>query len=290
MNLSHILALIGLLMPMLAFAGSSSLRPGTYGTELRIGLAPLDEGRMTGYFATADGSCRIYLHGLPRGEIYQLALATPGNSSFIAYGELLLTYDGETPIVQLDVPVPPTCMKSAPDLAKRQFRLTSGAAWTGVRLVQSARAYFHDEAHDSTRRKAYVVKWDAIAFDRETPAFVRGEFLGGKAPVTGWLRQEDVFSADFTPEMEYVRSKLPPMQGKWSQGSLPIDVRAYLNARERCEHFQGEEGTDAARQKFLATAVARECGDTKARYQALVARYAGKTAETRFLKLNQPPQ
>jgi len=91
-----------------------------------------------------------------------------------------------------------------------------------------------------------------------------------------------------TPEMDYVRSQLPPMQGKWPTARLPVDVRAYLNAFERCEHFEGEEGTDPARQKFLDKARTRECGDARRRFLALTAAYAASPAETRFLKANAP--
>jgi len=269
------------------WAGSSSLSSGLFEGGLALAIAPQDKGRLTAYLAVPGTPCRIYLHGLPHGESFRLAVLTPGDDYFVGYGELNVSYDGTTPLVQLDIPVPASC-QMVPDLAKRRFRQQTPREWTGVRLVQGKRAHFFDEPHETTQRKAYVVKWDAVAIDRETPAFARGEFLGGKTVVSGWLRQEDVFAPDVTPEMDYVRSQLPPMQGKWPQARLPVDVRAYLNAFERCEHFEGEEGTDPARQKFLDKARARECGDARRRFLALTAAYAASPAETRFLKANAP--
>ncbi len=269
------------------WAGSSSLSSGQFEGGLSLAVASQDKGRLTAYLAVPGTPCKIYMHGLPQGESFRLAVLTPGDDYFVGYGELNVSYDGTTPLVQLDIPMPASC-HMVPDLAKRRFRQQTPREWTGVRLVQGKRAHFFDEPHESTQRKAYVVKWDAVAIDRETPAFARGEFLGGKTVVIGWLRQEDVSAADVTPEMDYVRSQLPPMQGKWPQARLPVDVRAYLNAFERCEHFEGEEGTDLARQKFLDKARTRECGDARRRFLALSAAYAASPAEMRFLKANAP--
>ena len=33
--------------------------------------------------------------------------------------------------------------------------------------------------------------------------------------------------------------------------ALPADMRAYVERRDACEHFAGEEGYDAERQRFL---------------------------------------
>lgn len=271
-----------------AWAGTSNLRSAQFDGGLALAIAPLDQGRLTGHLAVPGTPCRLYLHGQPHGESFRLAVLTPGDDHFVGYGELHVSHEGDTPVVQLDVPVPPSC-QAVPDLPRRMFRLQSLREWTGIRLVQGTRAHLHDEAHESTRRKAYVVKWDAVALDRETPAFARVQYLGGKTTVTGWLQQDDLFGPDPTPEMDYVRSQLPPMEGSWPQGRLPVPVRAYLNARERCEHFEGEEGTDAARQKFLERARARECGDARRRHAALTAAHAGNAAQARFLKANAPP-
>ncbi|MBP6529124.1 MAG: hypothetical protein KA260_03315 [Burkholderiales bacterium] len=274
--------------PSPAWAGASNLKSGAYGAELKLAVAPLDKGRVTGYFVTLDKTCRLYFHGLPKGEIFQIAVANAADANFASYGELLLTYDGDTPIVQLNVATLPGCKNAAPDLAKLKYRLQYKADWQSIRLINAKRAYFHSDARDSTKQRAYVVRWDAVAVLRETPAFARAQYLDDKVATTGWLRQEDVAPPDFSPELAYVRTQLPPMQGKWPQGALPVEVRAFLNARERCEHFEGEEITDAARQKFLAAAVKRECGDAKQRFAALNAVYAKRPAEAKFLKDNAP--
>ena len=271
-----------------AWAGSAVLESGRYEGGLTLAVAPQDMGRVTGQLAVEGADCRVYFHGLPKGEVFQLAVITPRDDFFVGYGELHVSYDGDTPVVRLDIPSLPGCQKALPDLPQRKFRLQTRQPWLGVRLVQARRAHFHDEAHESTARKGYGIKWDAVALDRETPAFARVTYLGGKTAVTGWMRQEDLLGPEFDPQMKYVRSQLPPMQGAWPKGHLPVEVRAYLNARERCEHFEGEEGTDAVRQKFLEKALQRECADSQRRYAALRTAYAAQAPVLKFLKDNAP--
>lgn len=46
---------------------------------------------------------------------------------------------------------------------------------------------------------------------------------------------------------------------------LPADVAAYVQKRDRCDHWRGEEASDAARKREIDDAIARECtglGDT----------------------------
>lgn len=272
-----------------AFAGSPQLSSGRYEGGLTLAVAPLDQHRLTGHLAVPGTPCRLYLHGLPHGEIFRVAVLAPGAQGFVGYGELRIRLDGPQPRVQLDAPVPSHCQKPLAGLAQRWWTLGEAQEWTGVRLVQAARASFHQEPHESTVRKAYVVQWDAVAIDRETPAFARALYLGGRGTVSGWLRQEDLFETDPTPEMAYVRDHLPPMEGQWPQTPLPIAVRAYLNVRERCEHFEGEEITDEARGRFLQAAVKRECADATARHQSLLTAYAGQKPQIAFLQRNAPP-
>ena len=273
-----------------ALAGSPELTSGRYEGGLSLAIAPLDQHRLTGHLAVPGTPCRLYLHGLPHGEVFRVAVLAPGAQGFVGYGELSIRLDGPQPRVQLDAPVPGHCQKPLAGLGQRWWALSEPQAWTGIRLVQARRAPFHQEPHESTVRKAYVVQWDAVAIDQETPAFARALYLGGRGTVSGWLRQEDLFETDPTPEMAYVRDQMPPMEGQWPQTPLPIAVRAYLNARERCEHFSGEEITDEARGRFLLAAVRRECGDATARHQALLAAYAGQKPQIAFLQRNAPPQ
>lgn len=268
------------------WAGALELPPGRYDGGLTLAVAPQDQGRITAHLASPAPGCRIVLHGVPQGERVPLAMATPGREGFIAYGELRVSGDDQGKRVHLDLPVPPGCAGAAQAWRGKPLRLIEAQPLVAVRWVSAPRAHFHDQPHESTRRKGFVVAWDAVAVTQESPAFAQAEYLGGARPVTGWLRQEDLFAADHDPRMTYVRTQLPPMQGKWPVTPLPVDVRAYLVVREQCEHFEGEEGTDPQRARYLEQRLAQVCGDARARHQALLAAHAGQAAAQAFLRAN----
>lgn len=269
-----------------AWAGSLELPSGRYEGGLTLAVAPQDHGRITAHLASPAPGCRIVLHGVPQGERVPVAMATPGREGFIAYGELNVSGDAQGKRVHLDLPVPPGCESAASAWRGKPLRLLEALPLVAVRWVSAPRAHFHDQPHESTRRKGFVVAWDAVALTRETPAFAQAEFLGGARPVTGWLRQEDLSAADHDPRMTYVRTQLPPMQGRWPGATLPVEVRAYLVVREQCEHFEGEEGTDAQRARYLEQRLAQVCGDARARHKALLAAHAGQAAALGFLRAN----
>ncbi len=65
---------------------------------------------------------------------------------------------------------------------------------------------------------------------------------------------------------------------KTGGASLPSDVTAFIERREACDHFRGEEGYDAQRIKFLNTAMARTCTGSDARLRKLRAKYANASS------------
>lgn len=56
--------------------------------------------------------------------------------------------------------------------------------------------------------------------------------------------------------------------------TLPADVVAFRAKRDECDHFRGEEPTDAARAAFLEKSLERTCKGTDAALQALRKRHA----------------
>jgi hypothetical protein len=66
--------------------------------------------------------------------------------------------------------------------------------------------------------------------------------------------------------------------------SLPSDVTAFIERREACDHFRGEEGYDAQRIKFLNTAMARTCTGSDAKLRTLRAKYANVPVVIDILK------
>jgi hypothetical protein len=60
--------------------------------------------------------------------------------------------------------------------------------------------------------------------------------------------------------------------------TLPADVVTFRAKRDECDHFRGEEPTDAARAAFLEKALERTCQGTDAALKALRKRHAENPA------------
>ncbi len=56
--------------------------------------------------------------------------------------------------------------------------------------------------------------------------------------------------------------------------AIPADVRAFIIRRQGCDHFRGEHGYDAERQKFLNEQIARLCTGTDTELSKLRHKYA----------------
>ena len=53
----------------------------------------------------------------------------------------------------------------------------------------------------------------------------------------------------------------PSVEVARTGSSSPADAASFKAKRDRCDHFRGEEPYDAARARFLADRVARDCRD-----------------------------
>jgi len=54
---------------------------------------------------------------------------------------------------------------------------------------------------------------------------------------------------------------------------LPDDVVKFIERRDLCDHFRGEEPYDSERAEFLANAIRRDCTGTDTALAALMAKY-----------------
>lgn len=66
-------------------------------------------------------------------------------------------------------------------------------------------------------------------------------------------------------------------QGRRGDGAsaLPREVVEFVERRDRCDHFRGEEPYDADRAREIAAALTKSCRGTDAELARLKARYAG---------------
>ncbi|MFC7288007.1 hypothetical protein ACFQPC_08170 [Herminiimonas glaciei] len=64
----------------------------------------------------------------------------------------------------------------------------------------------------------------------------------------------------------------------WAQAKLPADVARFVEKRDGCDHFRGEEAYDEERRQFLLKNMNKLCRGTDARLLQLKKKYAGRPA------------
>lgn len=61
------------------------------------------------------------------------------------------------------------------------------------------------------------------------------------------------------------------------QQTLPPDVERFVQRRDLCDHFRGEEPYDAERRAFLEKRIRKFCTGTDAKLAALKRKYKGRS-------------
>ena len=59
----------------------------------------------------------------------------------------------------------------------------------------------------------------------------------------------------------------------YAQGEMPLDVKRFVDRRDLCDHFRGEEPYDAERRKFLEARMRKHCVGTDRKLLILKAKY-----------------
>lgn len=68
-----------------------------------------------------------------------------------------------------------------------------------------------------------------------------------------------------------------------AQSKLPADVARFIEKRDGCDHFRGEEPYDEERRKFLLDNIATLCTGTDNQLAQLKKKYAGRPEVIRKL-------
>ena len=68
----------------------------------------------------------------------------------------------------------------------------------------------------------------------------------------------------------------------------PKDVQSFLDAREACDHYRGQRGFDAERQKDIDWSVCQSCPGTDAELARLKQKYKGNAHVTQTLSGFEP--
>ena len=105
-----------------------------------------------------------------------------------------LTLTGDTAKLRLKEQ-PGGCDMTGDEFTKEPYAEPSvkDGAWTAVRMVGASRADFVQAPVNGSSRKGYVVKGDGVVVYRHVGAWADAEYLNGRRPVRGWLRESDLF-------------------------------------------------------------------------------------------------
>lgn len=63
--------------------------------------------------------------------------------------------------------------------------------WTGVGVIASKRAYFHDSADTASVKKSFLVAGDVMYVYQEKPDWLYVKFEGSKKETAGWIKKSD---------------------------------------------------------------------------------------------------
>lgn len=69
----------------------------------------------------------------------------------------------------------------------------------------------------------------------------------------------------------------------WAQAKFPADVARFIERRDGCDHFRGEEPYDEERRKFLLDNITALCTGTDNKLAQLKKKYAGRPEVIRKL-------
>jgi hypothetical protein len=188
-----------LLTPFAARAADVRIVSGSYDGDMLIGF-DRTTGLVTGYFneETGEGqfSCIFYLTGKLRGSVAPISTYFPdAPTEELIKGQLVVLGTPGQFLVRL-----PSehggCWNVehfADDENPADFTLDAAYPWISVAVVKRDRAYFFDTPTSATHRKGYVVRGDGVGVRAIEPGWLQVDFVGSGKPVSGWIRQSDVY-------------------------------------------------------------------------------------------------
>ncbi|WP_018443884.1 hypothetical protein [Trinickia symbiotica] len=192
------LGLLLLLIPFAARAADVEIVSGSYDGGMLIGF-DRTTGVVTGYFSEQTGegqfSCIFYLTGKLRGSEAPISTYfSEAPTEDLIKGQLVLGARGE---FQVRLPSEHggcwNVEHFADESQPADFTLDAAYPWITVAVVKRDKAYFFDTPASAVHRKGYVVKGDGVGVRATQPGWLQVDFVGNGKPVSGWIRQSDVY-------------------------------------------------------------------------------------------------
>ena len=184
-------------------------RSGDYDSLLLIGVDE-NSGELTGYFEDSVGwdertrsaqfTCAFFIYGQLRGDAYEITTWYPDMGDPIKGQLKFVTVDNLSAAKIKLEELPGGCGMAHPSLAQAggdELQLSTPGNWTSVRAVSAKQAFFHKATNSGTKKKAYVVRGDAIRVFRVQNGWVEAEFgaIGSNKETRGWIKESTLFTA-----------------------------------------------------------------------------------------------
>ena len=193
------LSVLLLLTPFAARAADVGIASGSYDGDMLIGF-DRTTGLVTGYFSEETGegqfSCIFYLTGTLRGSEATISTYFPeAPTEDLIKGQLVVL--GTRGQFQVRLPSEHGGCWNVEHFADEnepaEFTLDAAYPWISVAVVKRDRAYFFDTPASATHRKGYVVRGDGVGVRAIERGWLQVDFVGSGKPVSGWIRQSDVY-------------------------------------------------------------------------------------------------
>ncbi|MEP9357391.1 hypothetical protein [Sphingomonas sp. KR3-1] len=188
------------ILAVIPAAQAQDLAAGDYGGELLIGFDPATR-TVTGYFQSFTGdrqqfSCIFYFSGTLRGRQAPVRSYFPATPAEAIAGTLTRDTDGGIAVRLAEEHGGCWNVQHfADDTQPAAFALAAAHPWLAIAVVKSPKAYFFDRAGAPAPRKAYVVRGDGLGIRAVRDGWLQVDFTGGARPISGWIRQADVYPA-----------------------------------------------------------------------------------------------
>jgi len=188
-----------------------NLQPNTgiYDEGLIIVFDPIDSV-ISGYYENYSGwnesssspkfSCTFYFSGKVGSELgINIKSWYPGNPDVksIINGDLKLSDDLKSLSIRLESEHGGCWnVQHFADGEFVPFYFTKNTKWKDIRVVKSEKTYFHKEANDSSKRKAYVISGDVLKVVKVQNEWLLVEYKNNISDkgTSGWVKAGDLFS------------------------------------------------------------------------------------------------
>jgi hypothetical protein len=187
------------LSPYTVSASEPAFRSGVYDDDELMVARDSATQQITGYYRSYTGagqfSCIFYFKGKLEGSRAAITSYFSEDSRGRIEGTLTITGSGELKIVLKQEHGGCWNVRHFADTQDpATFSLSQAHDdWQSVKVVKAVKAHFYQSPDETTLRKSYIVKGDAVGVKRSKDAWVDVDSSHPDGTTSGWMRSADFF-------------------------------------------------------------------------------------------------